>query len=78
MVLFQNMVGAAAHKTTELIASTNEGFDKFTATIKEFEDSEIEMKDPRSKAAEIFDSVRGTFFLGKVTFHLNCFRQSCG
>ena len=63
----QTMLGAAAHLSAEMLISADEEVARLTQTIYEFEDPEIEIKDPRKEAAEILAAIRGikTFFIFK-------------
>ena len=55
----QTMIGTAAHLSTEMLVFADEHVARLTATVKEFEDPEIVMKDPRKEAAEILTFVKG-------------------
>ena len=55
----QTMIGTAAHLSTEMLVAAEEHVARLTATVKEFEDPKIVMKDPRKEAAEILTFVKG-------------------
>ena len=52
------MVGAAAHISSENYISADEEIARLTNTIKEFEDPEVEMQDPRKEAADVLRTIK--------------------
>ena len=63
------MVGAAAHISSENYISADEEIARLTNTIKEFEDPEVEMQDPRKEAADVLRTIRGIFTELNLPFH---------
>ena len=55
----QTMVGAVAHLAAENLVDADIEVTRLTKTISEFEDSEVEIKDPRKEAAQVLSVIRG-------------------
>ena len=53
------MVGAVAHLAAENLVDADIEVTRLTKTISEFEDSEVEIKDPRKEAAQVLSVIRG-------------------